>query len=92
MDNPFQVDLVAKHTKVHDSSFPIDPETLVLSQEFMRENMTTDSFSAALGVRPHRVRADMNRVRKMVAEAGRRHSQLEMRRQDRAWREMQKRK
>jgi hypothetical protein len=92
LDDPLQVDLVAKHTKVHESSFPIDPETIVLSREFMRENTTTDSFSEALGVRAERVRADMNRVGKMVAEVRRRHSRSALRRQDRAWREMQKRK
>jgi hypothetical protein len=89
LDDPLQEDLVAKHTKVHESSFPIDPETIVLSREFMRENTTTEG---ALGLRPERVRADMNRVGKMVAEVRRRGSRSALRRQDRAWREMQKRK
>jgi hypothetical protein len=88
LDDPFQVELVGKHTEVHESSFPIDPEMIVLSREFMCKNTTTDSFSAALGERSERVRADMNRVGKMVAEVRRRRSRLVMRRQDRAWREM----
>jgi hypothetical protein len=64
----------------------------VLSREFIRENTTTDSFSEAVGARPGRVRADMNRVEKMVAKVRRRHSQSVLRKQDRSWREMQKRK
>jgi hypothetical protein len=91
LDDPLQVDLVAKHTKIHESPFPIDPETIVLSREFMRENTTTDSFSEAVGVRPGRVRADMNRVEKRVGEVRRRHSRSVLRQQDCGWREMQKR-
>jgi hypothetical protein len=52
LEDPLQVDLVAKHTRVHESTFPIDPETIVLSREFMRENTTTDSFSEAMCARP----------------------------------------
>lgn len=92
LNDPPQVDLVAKHTRIHEGSFPLDSTTLVVSREFMRENMTTDSFSEAMGVRPERVRADMRRVGRMVKEVRNRRQRTALRKQDRAWRELQKRK
>jgi hypothetical protein len=99
LKKPIQFDIVAKHTTLHPSMFPIDTTTAVLSYEYMRLNETVSSFSRAVGADPNRVRNDIanvtaaiRRVQRKSSKRAKRRSEGAIKRQDRLWREAQKRR
>lgn len=54
--SPLQVKIAEAHTTVNRSSYPVAEDTLVLSQEYLRTNTTDESFAAAAGGDPRRVK------------------------------------
>lgn len=92
LDRPLQFELLADHMKLIDRYFPIDRETVVFSREYLRTGTTPESLAESVGIRPERLRADIKRVERGVADVRCRHARKIARSQDRAWREMQKRR
>jgi hypothetical protein len=58
----------------------------------MRENTTTESAAKAMGANPRRLKANIDAVSAVVKQVRKNHQTKLRKTQDRAWRELQKRR
>jgi hypothetical protein len=89
--SPLQVKIAEAHTTVNRSSYPVAEDTLVLSQEYLRTNTTDESFAAAAGGDPRRVKRTIEKASTAIRRAKTDYEKRSVKKQDRLWREMRKR-
>jgi hypothetical protein len=62
LKSPLQFKIAQAHTTVNRSSYPVAEDTLVLSHEYLRTNTTDESFAAAAGGNPRRVKRTIEKA------------------------------
>lgn len=66
LESPFQLKLMLAHTRLGTKIFPIKPYHAVCVHQFMRAEMSIDSYADVVGVSAQAVRADQAAVRRQV--------------------------